>query len=185
MTLTRISLLTGSLLVLLIAFFLFITGRMDMQGLAARLGLADPPEPAAVSVMREEVGDWLLACPEEPEAGTCILLQNHVVEGQRRVLLVQLRPNDGEGARLMLTTPANIDREAGLMLNIEGLNASQLKLGTCTGDECQTSANLTGNALRNMLSATQGVVSYRLAGGQQVNIALSFNGLAEAFERAR
>ena len=143
----------------------------------------------------KKIGDWTGQCQETKTIARfrCFIVQKRVAEvakqdksgsARRQELLliaaVYATPDGKLG--IVLTVPLGVYLPAGLLLKIPGAEPERVVITNCLTNGCRGAKTLEPAFLEVMLKAKTGQVEVVNARRRKVNIPISFNGFAKAFE---
>ena len=138
---------------------------------------SDRAEPRGSQVRQEAFGDWLLVCPEAA-AQPCSAVQRQVrSEDGQAVFAVTMRPADGASREIAFLTPLGVLLEPGVELRIAGDPALRARFTQCQPGQCRAVATLDIAVEARLGAADRVSAAFRLAGGREIDIAISVDGL--------
>lgn len=145
-------------------------------------GRSDKAAPRAPQGRQEAYGDWLLVCPEAA-AQPCSAVQRQVrSEDGQAVFAVTLRPAEDASREIAFLTPLGVLLEPGVELRIAGDPALRARFTQCQTGQCRAVATLDRAVESRLGAAEQVTAAFRMAGGQEVDVRISIDGLARAVD---
>lgn len=154
-------------------------GAVETSPAAAR---SDRAAPRGSQGRQEAFGDWLLVCPEAA-AQPCSAVQRQVrSEDGQAVFAVTMRPADGASREITFLTPLGVLLEPGVELRIAGDPALRARFTQCQPGQCRAVATLDIAVEARLGAADQVSAAFRLAGGQEVDVPISVDGLVGAVQ---
>jgi invasion protein IalB len=149
---------------------------------------AAPPASSRPEVTTAAYGDWVVACVGSGVSTRCEGLHGlKNAQGQPAAVLAVGRPATGQPLRLSLRVPVSVSLASSATLTIGADEPISLPFGICIPQGCFADIPLATPAavarLRDVPAGSVGVVRWKDAGTNNMELAVSFKGLTEVFGR--
>jgi invasion protein IalB len=151
--------------------------------------VAPPAVPATPERTTASFGDWILRCesPAAPAKRACEVALILTAQGQTaaiaQIALGKAVPPDGRPMTIVLPHNISLLSKPRIVVAKSGGAPVELAWQRCTPGACFASVSLPADAATNFGAQTEpGKISYKNAGEQEVELPLSFRGLAQALE---
>lgn len=162
---------------------------------AGALAQGNPPKPVSSEPEAQNTaatfGDWQLRCSQVGQGAqaqkTCEVVQSVVLKGQSAPFAQFAigRPKPGEPTHVTAVVPINVSFPSNIRLAEDDKGAQPLELAytRCMPAGCFATAALKDETLKKWRGLSQmGQAKFKNAAGQDVQMPLSFRGLAQALD---
>ncbi len=155
------------------------------QGAVAATPGAAVEAAAAAGASTERFQEWLISCEGPANGRYCMLTQElRRREDNRRLVLLEVKPESMDSALAGLTLPLGLDLRAGLALQIDDGPAVQgVPYRTCLQQGCQVSMRFDQGTLEGIRTGKLLKVRVGVASGGVADFQLPLAGFAQAYAR--
>jgi invasion protein IalB len=159
------------------------------EGGRQSLAQAPPAQGATTTTTRTTYGGWIVTCREagEPRRRACSAEFRVINKENMGLMLVWLLGRSAGGQLVAeFVTPADIMIKPGVSVTFDGTGSAVAEFIYCANSKgCRAAVDLSPKLERDMRQASKAMISFTLANGRAVDIAVGIAGVDQALDHLK